>query len=62
MNNAEYRAWVDKQQKTRWDAIEKEVVEILKEMAEEQSLFNTDIANAIANENVSMTVKNTKGS
>ena len=62
MNNDAYRAWVDKQQKTRWDAIEKEVVEILKEMAEEQSLFNTDIANAMANENVSMTIKNTKGS
>ena len=57
MNNDAYRAWVDEQQKTRREAVEKEVAQILKEMAEEKSAFDKTIANAMANDNVEMSIK-----
>ena len=43
--------WVKLQQLKRWNDIDKEALDIITEMSEEESPFDMSVANAIANEN-----------
>ena len=56
-----WKEWVLEQEKMRWESVEKEVIAIMKEMKKDtDQAFDKSIANAMANENVSMKVKQHK--
>jgi hypothetical protein len=48
------------QETERWKSIEKDVTSLLKEMSEEESAFDTTVANALANENIARQKRNLK--
>ena len=56
-----WKDWVTEQEQDRWESIEKEVAVILKEMTEDENPFDTTVAKALANKNISETMKNTPG-
>jgi lipopolysaccharide biosynthesis glycosyltransferase len=54
--------WVFEQENMRWEAVEKEVATVLKEMKENASkAFDKSIANTLANENVTSTMRKNRG-
>ena len=53
--------WVNEQEQQRWKRVLEEVAIVMKETAEQESNFDTKIANAVSNENVSMQVKKMGG-
>ena len=56
-----WKEWVIEQEKMRWKSIEKELTAIMKEMKEDaDQAFDKSIVNAMANENVSMKIKQHK--
>ena len=56
----EWKDWVIGQETERWKSIEKDVTSLLKEMSEEESAFDTTVANALANENIARQKRNLK--
>ena len=56
----EWKDWVIGQETERWKSIEKDVTSLLKEMSEEESAFDTTVANALATENIARQTRNLK--
>jgi hypothetical protein len=56
-----WKDWVIKQEKMRWESIEKEVVAIMKDIKNDtDQAFDKSIANVMANENISMAIEQHK--
>ena len=56
-----WKEWIIEQEKMRWESVEKEVIAIMKDMKKDaDQAFDKSIANAMANENVSMKIKQHK--
>jgi hypothetical protein len=56
-----WKGWVIKQEKMRWESIEKEVAAIMKDIKNDtDQAFDKSIANVMANENISMAIEQHK--
>jgi len=60
-NGNKWQFWVKLQQLKRWSDIDKEALELITEISEEESPFDKSVANAIANENRKQFRKNAGG-
>ena len=60
-NGNKWQFWVKLQQLKRWSDIDKEALELITEISEEESPFDMSVANAIANENRKQFRKNAGG-
>ena len=61
-NGNKHFFWIKLQQLQRWDSIDIEIKQYMKDFWEEneKNPFDMKVANAMANENVSMAIKNNK--